>query len=351
MKQNDDAGSGAPVPPGHRVRLWDRVRIPRPDDGPGSLTGCPARIPRRREVTVPDPVAGSGVDVAVWEYAPVGPADGSRGVDPDAAPRLVFVHGFRGDHHGLALIADALPEFAISSIDLPGFGESEAFPAAEHSVAHHADAVAAVVHALALAEPPLLVAHSYGSIVASHLVARDPSAWHRLVLLNPIAEPALDASGSWTATAAAAVAQGYYEVAARLPERAGRALLGAGPVVWATTVVMSRTTDRRVLAYTHDQHRRYFSRFASRRMLSEAYRASTTSTALDAAAGLALPVVLVAGAEDPLGSVAAQERLAAAIAAAGGTADLQVLPGVGHLLHYERPLACARLIGEAAHPR
>ena len=138
------------------------------------------------------------------------------------------------------------------------------------------------------------------------------------------------------------------ELSARLPERVGRTLLGAPPVVWATTVLMSRTRDRGVLAYTHDQHRRYFSRFASRRMLSEAYRASTTSTAFDAAPGLALPVTLVAGAQDPLGSVAAQEALARAIRAAGGTADLHVLEGVGHLLHYERPVECAELIRASA---
>ena len=62
------------------------------------------------------------------------------------------------------------------------------------------------------------------------------------------------------------------------------------------------------------------------------------------AARLSLPVLLVAGREDPLGSVPAQEALAAAIDDAGGTAELHVLDGVGHLLHYERPAACAALI-------
>ena len=102
----------------------------------------------------------------------------------------VFVHGFRGDHHGLALLADALPEHPIHSIELPGFGASEPFPHAEHTVAHHADAVAAVIAALGLPAAPVLVAHSYGTTVAAELVARDPSRWGRLVLLNPIAEPA-----------------------------------------------------------------------------------------------------------------------------------------------------------------
>ena len=44
-----------------------------------------------------------------------------------------------------------------------------------------------------------------------------------------------------------------------------------------------------VLAHTHDQHRRHFSRFASRRMLTEAYRASTTSDVAEAAGRDPLP--------------------------------------------------------------
>lgn len=329
------------------MRLRDLVLIPRPHASSTALTGSPARTLRRRDVPVPDPVSGAVVPVAVWEDGPAGPGTATDGAEGPRPP-LVLVHGFRGDHHGLALVADALPEFAVHAVELPGFGDSAPFPAAPHTVAHHAAAVRDVVDALGLAEPPVLVAHSYGTIVAAHLVAADPARWRALVLLNPIAEPALGASGSLLARAAAAAVQGYYELAARLPERAGRALLGAPPVVWATTVLMTRTDDRRVLAHTHDQHRRHFSRFASRRMLTEAYRASTTSDVAEAAGGLVLPVTLVAGVEDPLGSPAAQRSLAAAIDAAGGTADLHLLEGVGHLLHYERPVECAALIRRAA---
>ena len=336
-----------PAAPGPPVRLRDLLRPPAAPADPRVLTGHPARTPRRRTLTVPDPVSGTPSSVAVWEYAPVpeaapGSPSGLKG-DAAAAP-LVFVHGFRGDHHGLALLADALPEHPIHSIELPGFGASEPFPHAEHTVAHHADAVAAVVTALGLPAAPVLVAHSYGTTVAAELVARDPSRWGRLVLLNPIAEPALEASASVSSRVLAAVAEGYYEVVARLPERPARLLLGAPPVVWVTTLAMTRTRDRDVLAYTHDQHRRHFSGFASARMLSEAYRASSTGCVADVAARLTLPVLLVAGREDPLGSVPAQEALAAAIDAAGGTAELHVLDGVGHLLHYERPTACAALI-------
>jgi pimeloyl-ACP methyl ester carboxylesterase len=32
-----------------------------------------------------------------------------------------MIHGFRGDHHGLQLFADALPEYRVIIPDLPGF--------------------------------------------------------------------------------------------------------------------------------------------------------------------------------------------------------------------------------------
>ena len=101
-----------------------------------------ARTPLTERTVVVD-----GVPAAVWEYG-----------TPGKGPTFLFVHGFRGDHHGLQLLADCLPEFGVSSVELPGFGASDPFPDAEHTVAHHADALAAAVAALGLDAPPVLVA-------------------------------------------------------------------------------------------------------------------------------------------------------------------------------------------------
>ncbi|WP_342353487.1 alpha/beta hydrolase [Micrococcus flavus] len=341
-----EAEEGPPVRmtprPVDRVRLRDLLRPPAPPRDTRVLTGQPARVPVRRDVTIADPSSGARTALAVWSYGPVA----SRAGQP--SPDLVFVHGFRGDHHGLALLADCLPERAVLSVELPGFGASPAFPHAAHSVAHHADALRQVLAAARPTGTAVLVGHSYGSVVAARAVADARAAGgplaDALVLLNPIAEPALDASGSRSARLLSAAAQAWYEAAARLPERAGRALLGAPPIVWATTAAMTQTRDRAVLAYTHDQHRRHFSSFASARMLSEAYRGSSRGSVLDAAAHLDLPVLLIGGVQDPMGSPAAQHALAEHIRLAGGSPVLHLLDGVGHLLHYERPAECASLI-------
>ena len=50
----------------------------------------------RREVLL------DGAWVRYWEYP---------GRD-DGAPTLLMIHGFRGDHHGLELVVDQLPDTA-----------------------------------------------------------------------------------------------------------------------------------------------------------------------------------------------------------------------------------------------
>lgn len=337
----------APLP----IRLRDRILVPHAPRDTSLITGHPARTPERLMVQVPDPVSGEPTPLAVWHYTPESAADHLA----PSAP-LVMVHGFRGDHHGLALIADCLPELELYLPELPGFGHSPAFPQAEHSVENYAAVVGKAMTQLGVipddgthrhgASRPTLVGHSFGSMVASHLAAQSPSRWEGLALLNPICEPALSADGSVFERVVARVAQGYYEVSAAVPERLGMALLGSPVVVWITGTVMTKTQDRRTLAYLHDQHHQYFSAFDTRQVLVESYRASTSGTVLDVADQLELPVLLVAGAQDELGSVAGQEHLAERVGEVSPSVRLEMLNGVGHLVHYERAPQTARLLQE-----
>lgn len=292
--------------------------------------------------------------MAVWHYMAPDTAD------PASASPVVMVHGFRGDHHGLALLADCLPDTEIYLPELPGFGHSPAFPDAEHTAAHYAAAVGNAVQALGLvhvpaggrraavqeraAPRPLLLGHSFGSVVASRLAAETTDHWKGLVLINPICEPALAADGSPVERTLARLAQGYYAVSAILPESLGMALLSSPVVVWFTGTVMAKTEDRNTLAYLHDQHQSHFSAFDHRQVLVEAYRSSITGTVLDVAEKLDLPVLLIAGAQDELGSVAGQEHLATRISTVSPSVRLDMLEGVGHLIHYERAPQAAAII-------
>ncbi len=272
---------------------------------------------RRREASV------DGVRTAVFEYG------------PEQAPPIVFVHGFRGDHHGLEPIAAHLPQLRVIVPDLPGFGESEALPRA--TIDAYAAWLRAFVATIAPTgdDRPAVLGHSFGSIVVAHAAAGGLDA-SRIVLINPIAAPALSGANR----VGSLLALGYYRAAAALPERAGLALLGAPPIVRGMSAFMAKTRDRGLKRWIHDQHDRYFSRYASRRAVLEAFEASIRHTVGEVASRVDAPVQLIAGDRDDITPLAHQHRLRAQFP----DARLSVLPDVGHLVHYERPREAAAVI-------
>ncbi len=291
------------------------------------LTGHPQRDPQRVGMTLTDPVTGTPFEIAVFKYP-----------GPPGAEQILAVHGFRGDHHGLELIVDGLASYEVWVPDLPGFGVSSAMPDAEHSVDHYAEIINQVAQHMS---HPILLGHSFGSVIAAAVVATGQVNYPHLVLLNPIAKPALEAA-SPIDRAATLATDGFYRLCAALPSTLGRRLLGNTLIVWATGAFMTKTDDPRILAYTHDQHQAYFSGFHSPGTLLEAYRASVTYTVGDYADNLLLPVTMVGGADDELSSP--EDMTALAELLASDDVETYVLPATGHLMHYERPGAVAVLL-------
>lgn len=280
------------------------------------------------------------VKVRYWSYD----------ADPSVPkPLLLMVHGFRGDHHGLQLLAHRLREdHRVLVPDLPGFGRTEPVPGREHDVALYAEVVHRLLRALvqgperaAAARGTDLLGHSFGSVVAAHLTAGHPGAVDRLVLVNPICEPPLASGRLFSAEAlSAAVVDGYYRLGRALPRGLGEALLRSPVAVAVMTAAMTTTEDPAVRRWIRHQHDAYFSRYADREVLTQAYRASVSTTVAEVAELLEPPVLLVVGGRDPLGSVPAQRRMAARMP----DHRLEVLAGVGHLIHYEEPARTAELV-------
>lgn len=269
-----------------------------------------------------------GTGVAYWTYGPVR-------VTPDTRTILV-IHGFRGDHHGLLRVADQLPEMRLIMPDLPGFGGSAAFTEAEHSVAGYVRFVADFMAALDLGPETVLLGHSFGSIIASHFVAAHPGRVSELILINPIAAPALEGpKGLMTRLAVL-----YYEAAARLPRRPGQALLRSQLIVRVMSETMAKTRDKGLRRFIHAQHSSYFSAFADRESLLQAFKASVGSHVSEVAGQLTLPVLLIAGEKDEIAALPDQHRLLALLP----DGHLDVIPGVGHLIHYETPAPAAGFI-------
>jgi pimeloyl-ACP methyl ester carboxylesterase len=103
---------------------------------------------------------------------------------------------------------------------------------------------------------------------------------------------------------------------------------------------MVKTRDRGLRRWVHDQHDSYFSRFADRRVVLDAFRASVSSDVSSYAARVAVPTLLIAADRDDITALPAQHELRALFP----DARLTVIDGVGHLIHYEKPQEAAAAI-------
>ncbi|MFT4258709.1 alpha/beta fold hydrolase [Microbacterium sp.] len=263
-----------------------------------------------------------GGTTVYWEYGA-----------PDAPVTIVAVHGFRGDHHGLEPVFAFLPEARVIAPDLPGFGESAPVPGRTYDLDEYAAWL--IDFTASVAPGAIILGHSFGSIVTSAAVAaglRTP----RLVLVNPIGAPALEGpKGLMTRLAIL-----YYALGARLPERLGTALLRHPLIVRVMSVTMAKTKDAALRRFIHNQHDRYFSGFADRDVLRDAFVASVSHDVREFASGIDVPTLLVAAQRDDITPIEAERALAGMFA----EADLVEIAHVGHLIHYETPAEAAAAI-------
>lgn len=273
----------------------------------------------------------AGAETAVFTYEPLEAAAGH-------VPTVLAVHGFRGTHHGLLRIVDALPDARVIMPDLPGFGESGVLVGREHSIAGYGVWLEELADALGLGPETVLLGHSFGSIVVSHFLAEHPGRFTRLVLVNPISAPALEGPKAVLSR----IAESYYWASAKLPASVGTSLLRSRAVVRLMSEAMAKTRDPQLRGFVHGQHRDHFSEFATRESLLESFRASISHDAAEVADALALPVLLIAGEQDEVAALPDVRRLHERLA----DSRLTVIPGVGHLIHYETPGPAAAAIAD-----
>ncbi|WP_223690560.1 alpha/beta fold hydrolase [Leifsonia poae] len=287
------------------------------------------RVPVR-----PSVIAVLGGRTRYWDYG-----------DRDADTTIVLVHGFRGDHHGLEPVVANLRGVRLISPDLPGFGESDPLGEAKHDIDGYARWLRAFVNELDLHGRFVILGHSFGSIVVSATLAGrgapesqgaksfDPAA---VILVNPIGQPALEGPrGVFTRLAIF-----YYWLGAALPERLGFWLLRNGLIVRVMSITMAKTKQKSLRRWIHDQHDRYFSAFSDRRVVLEAFKASVSHDVSEFAARIPEHTLLIAAEKDDITPLSAQHRLQKLFP----DAQLLVIPGVGHLIHYETPVEAARAI-------
>ena len=255
------------------------------------------------------------------------------------AKTLIFIHGYRGNHHGLEAIAGALPDFNIVIPDLPGFGASAPF-AGEHSVEAYVGWLNALVDHVVTEqrsnEKPVVVGHSFGSIISAAFAVQSEAISH-LVLINPVSAPALEGPKA----ALTELVKLMFWLSGALPLKAGLEMLKSWPMVRGMSIVMTKSHQRELRRWVHAQHDANFNDFANRRVAIEGYNASIAHNVGEYAPNFKVPTTLIIGAKDDITSVKQQEAMAATIPVDWTLTNLQ---GVGHLTHYEKPAQVALAI-------
>ncbi len=243
-----------------------------------------------------------------------------------SAPLVLFLHGLGGsrtawDTHLVAL-ADA--GFRTAAWDMPGYGASAlARPLTFERVA---DDAARLLDLLG-ADRAHIVGLSFGGQQALHVALRHPGRVERLVLADTSSRFGADGTdaGEWKASRLASIDE------------------GGTPAVIATAVIDGITGP----AFGQDQataSERAMAIDAFKRIGVDGFRAAVEclpSHNVDAALGrVAAPTLVIVGELDEETPPAYAERLADGIP----SAELVVIPGVGHLTPSEAPTQFATLV-------
>jgi pimeloyl-ACP methyl ester carboxylesterase len=103
---------------------------------------------------------------------------------------------------------------------------------------------------------------------------------------------------------------------------------------------MAKTKDSGIRRFVHDQHDTYFSRFADRDVLHDAFVTSASHDVRAFAGVIDVPTLLIAAQRDDITPIEAERRLATMFP----DAELVEIADVGHLIHYETPAVAAGAI-------
>jgi 3-oxoadipate enol-lactonase len=231
-------------------------------------------------------------------------------------PAIVFLHGIGGDGPSWLPELEALSDrYRAIAWDLPGYGGSPALP--EMTFPALVEALKDLLDKLGVGRAHL-VGHSIGGMVALEFAARFSERMASLVLYAT--SPAFGkADGDW---------QRDFLKARLAPLDEGKRMAELAPFIVESLVGDSPDADGVARATA-----------AMARVPEDAYRAAmqclVTFDRRDALAGIAVPVLVLAGEKDDNAPAAMMERMAGKIPGA----RFQIIPGAGHLAHFERPEA------------
>lgn len=249
---------------------------------------------------------------------------------------MILIHGFTGSHAGFQYIIPLLPNIRFIVPDLPGFGESS-IEKSDWTI----DAIAArlneFVGALDVNKPHIL-GHSMGGLVVSTMLAQSPKLYNsRAILLSPV-PTAIRKNDSRRIGAILGALQ--YKLGYKVPIY-GKKLVKSKRISKAATNLIMTTTDRELQKAIHEHHLNNLRSISSIEFYSHLHRDINRQGSIDYADELrAFSLLLISGGKDNVTPLTEMHRFANAIQ----PEEFMILPGVGHLAHYEKPREVAEAV-------
>ena len=231
-------------------------------------------------------------------------------------PALLFIHGYRGSHDGLAEVIANLPKtYDIHAPDIPPAGGNSLDA---YNTATYTKFVADYIKDNHL-EKPVLIGHSLGSIIVSATAAAYPNLVNdKLILLSPISKKPAKVFGWLT------------PLPAVLPVKA---------VDYITTKYMFIPKDKKLFKKALQITNVCSTSNKNKGDLWQAgkYSASTAIPDFD----FKKDTLIVAGEKDRLIPIKHTKSLAKNIGA-----KLVIIPDTGHIMNYEAPAKVASTIND-----
>lgn len=241
---------------------------------------------------------------------------------------IVLIHGLRGNHKGLERIAKELEEdFDVYLPDIPGSGENAELE--RQNLESYIEWLHKYI--TSLPQKPVLVAHSMGSIVASHYLQKYPQdVEDKAILMSPIFRKS--GGKAFGKLSYGAIRLVLFPFSAKSQHR----ILASRKVSWVISHFL--TYDKTKQKWIDEQHYEYSGKFASAKsLLGDIKMSSTHETQMPEEK----EILIIFGKGDRLTNYkVTRERVK------NKKVQSHEIAQAGHLLNYETPEEVAATIND-----
>lgn len=258
--------------------------------------------------------------------------------NPEKKQTIILVHGFTGSHDGFQYLVPLLNDYHLIVPDLPGFGISP-LPHNRQTLVELGASINALTTLLDTHDKPVLLGHSMGSLVVAEALKQDSSLYSSKVIL---ASPVPKAIKWLDKRKAGALASGlYYTLSHHLPV-GGKRLARSKIITRLSTAAIITTKDKKLRRKIYEHHFDNLNHISDISWYDFLYKDINRTGVADFSKSLKpLNVLVISGSKDAVVPLKYQLAMTDKI-----KANIEIIPDVGHLAHYEKPTELATTIAD-----